>query len=123
MQNVYNFSAGPAMLPKDVLKQAQAEMLSWHESGMSVMEISHRSEEFTRLAEQSESDLRELLAIPDHYHVLFLAGGATSQFSMVPMNLMAKTGTADYINTGQWSQKAIEEAKRYGRVNIAAHSE
>lgn len=123
MQEVYNFSPGPAMVPKDVLCQAQAEMLSWHGSGMSVMELSHRGKEFLRVADQSEADLRELLTIPDNYHVLFLAGGATSQFSMIPMNLLGSHKTADYVNTGQWSQKAIEEAERYGMIRIVAKTE
>lgn len=123
MQRVFNFSAGPAMLPTEVLQQAQAEMLDWHGIGMSIMEISHRSDEFIQLAEQAEADLRELLTIPSHYHVLFLAGGATMQFSMVPMNLMGANKTADYLETGQWSQKAIAEAERYGAINVAARVE
>lgn len=120
MERVFNFSAGPAMLPTEVLQHAQNEMLDWRGSGMSVMEVSHRGKDFMEVAAQSEQDLRELLAIPKNYHVLFLAGGATSQFSMVPMNLLSTQKSADYIDTGQWSKKAITEAKRYGTVNIAA---
>lgn len=121
MRKVYNFSAGPAMLPEAVLQQAQAEMLDWQNSGMSVMEISHRSATFTNLIEQAEADLRELLNIPYFYKVLFLAGGASNQFAMVPLNLFSEENkTADYIDTGIWSKKAIEEAKRYGQVNLAA---
>ncbi len=123
MHRTYNFSAGPAMLPTEVLQQAQAEMLDWHGCGMSIMEVSHRGPEFTQVMEQAEADLRALLAIPPNYHVLFLSSGATSQFSMVPLNLLGANKSADYINTGQWSEKAIAEAKRYGTVNIAAHAE
>ncbi|MDF3054282.1 MAG: phosphoserine aminotransferase [Gammaproteobacteria bacterium] len=119
-QPVFNFSAGPAMLPVEVLKQAQAEMLDWRGKGMSVMEVSHRGKDFTEMANQSEADLRELLAIPNNYHVLFLAGGATAQFSAIPMNLLTKNKKADYIDTGQWSRKAIKEAERYGEIHIAA---
>jgi len=120
MSEIFNFSAGPAVLPKEVLRQARDEMLDWHGSGMSVMEMSHRSKEFMTIAEKTESDLRELLGIPSNYNVLFLQGGASSQFSMVPMNLLRGKKTADYINTGQWSTKAIEEANRYCTVNVAA---
>jgi phosphoserine aminotransferase len=120
MTRVYNFSAGPAALPEEVLKQAQEELLDWHGSGMSVMEMSHRGKEFMSIAAEAEADLRELLAIPDNYKVLFLQGGASSQFAMVPLNLMGRTGKADYMNTGSWSKKAIAEARRYGEVNIAA---
>jgi len=120
MSRVYNFSAGPAALPESVLARAQAEMLDWHGAGMSVMEMSHRGKEFMGIAEQAETDLRELMAIPDNYKVLFLQGGASSQFAMVPMNLMGSKGKADYINTGSWSKKAIAEAKRYGEVNVLA---
>jgi phosphoserine aminotransferase len=123
MHRVFNFSAGPAALPTEVLQQAQAEMLDWHGTGMSLMEMSHRGEAFTQVAEQAEADLRELLAIPAHYRVLFLAGGATTQFSMVPMNLLTANKAADYIETGQWSQKAIVEAECYGTINIAARVE
>lgn len=119
----FNFSAGPAALPESVLEQARDEMLNWHQSGMSIMEMSHRSDEFIAVAQQAEQDLRDLMAIPSNYKVLFLQGGATSQFSMVPMNLLRGKTTADYINTGVWSEKAIKEAKRYCDVNIAASSE
>ncbi len=122
MARVYNFSAGPAALPEEVLKQAQEEMLDWQGSGMSVMEMSHRGKEFMSIAAQAEADLRELMAIPDNYKVLFLQGGASSQFSMVPMNLLrGKTG-ADYINTGSWSKKAIAEAKKYCQVNVVGET-
>lgn len=120
MRKVYNFSAGPAMLPEEVLLQAQSELLDWHGTGMSIMELGHRGAEFKQVAEQSEADLRELLSIPNNYHVLFLTGGATAQFAMVPLNLMARNKKADYIDTGIWSKKAIDEAKRYGEVNVAA---
>ena len=120
MSRIYNFSAGPATLPEDVLKQAQEELLDWHGAGMSVMEMSHRGKEFMSIAAQAEADLREVMAIPDNYKVLFLQGGASTQFAMVPMNLMGRTGKADYINTGTWSKKAIAEAKRYGEVNVIA---
>lgn len=123
MDQIYNFSAGPAVLPQKVLQQARDEMLDWHGSGMSVMEMSHRGKEFMSIAEKTESDLRELAGIPQNYKVLFLQGGASSQFSMVPMNLLRGKTTADYINTGQWSAKAIEEASRYCTVNVAASSE
>ncbi|MER0204777.1 MAG: 3-phosphoserine/phosphohydroxythreonine transaminase [Nitrosomonas sp.] len=123
MDQIYNFSAGPAVLPKEVLQQARDEMLDWHGSGMSVMEMSHRGKEFMSIAEKTENDLRELANIPRNYKVLFLQGGASSQFSMVPMNLLRGKTTADYINTGQWSSKAIEEASRYCTVNVAASSE
>ena len=118
MSRVYNFSAGPAALPEEVLKQAQEEMLDWRGSGMSVMEMSHRGKEFMSIAEQAESDLRELMAIPNNYKVLFLQGGASGQFAMIPLNLRKK-GVFNYLNTGSWSKKAIAEAKRYGEVNIA----
>ncbi|WP_457664929.1 3-phosphoserine/phosphohydroxythreonine transaminase [Thiolapillus sp.] len=120
MSRIYNFSAGPAALPETVLKQAQDELLDWHDAGMSVMEMSHRGKEFMSIASQAEADLREVMEIPDNYKVLFLQGGASSQFAMVPMNLMGRTGKADYINTGTWSKKAIAEAKRYGEVNVIA---
>ncbi len=123
MSRVYNFSAGPAVLPEEVLNQAREEILDWRGSGMSVMEMSHRGKEFVAIAEQAETDLRELLAIPNHYKVLFLQGGASSQFAMAPMNLLRGKNKADYINTGQWSKKAIAEAKRYATVNVAASSE
>ena len=123
MDQIYNFSAGPAVLPKEVLQQARDEMLDWHGSGMSVMEMSHRGKEFMSIAEKTENDLRELANIPSNYKVLFLQGGASSQFSMVPMNLLRGKTTADYVNTGQWSAKAVEEASRYCTVNVAASSE
>jgi len=123
MSRVYNFSAGPAVLPEAVLKQAQQEMLDWQGSGMSVMEMSHRGKAFMSIAEKAEADLREIMAIPDNYKVLFLQGGASSQFAMVPINLLRGNNSADYINTGQWSKKAIAEAKRYCNVNVIASSE
>ncbi|HYP66720.1 MAG TPA: 3-phosphoserine/phosphohydroxythreonine transaminase [Thiobacillaceae bacterium] len=120
---IYNFAAGPAVLPKEVLLQAQAELPDWHGSGMSVMEMSHRGKEFMGIAAQAQADLRELMNIPANYKLLFLQGGASSQFAMVPMNLLrGKTG-ADYLNTGEWSKKAIKEAKKFGSVNVVASSE
>jgi phosphoserine aminotransferase len=123
MAEIYNFSAGPAVLPKAVLEQARDELLDWHGTGMSVMEMSHRSKEYLSIAEQAEADLRELLSIPDNYRVLFLQGGATSQFCMVPMNLLRGKQQADYVNSGAWSKKAIAEAQRYCDVNVVASSE
>jgi phosphoserine aminotransferase len=123
MTAIYNFSAGPAMLPAAVMQQARDELLDWHGTGVSVMEMSHRSKEYLAVAEQAEADLRELLAIPANYRVLFLQGGATSQFAMVPLNLLRGRQQADYINTGTWSRKAIAEARRYCTVNVAASSE
>lgn len=123
MSRVFNFSAGPAMLPEEVLQQARDEMLDWQGTGMSVMEMSHRGKEFMSIAEQAESDLRELLQIPESYKVMFLQGGASSQFAMVPMNLTREKSKADYISTGSWSKKAIGEAKRYATVNLAATTE
>jgi phosphoserine aminotransferase len=123
MARVYNFSAGPAMLPQAVLEQAREEMLDWQGSGMSVMEMSHRGKEFVSIAEQAEADLRELLAVPTGYAVLFLQGGASSQFAAVPLNLLRGKDKADYVNTGSWSKKAIAEAKRYCAVNVAASGE
>ncbi len=117
---IYNFSAGPAVLPKEVLQQAQAEMLDWQGSGMSVMEMSHRGREFMGIAAKAEADLRELLGIPGNYKVLFLQGGASMQFAMVPMNLLRGKASADYLNTGEWSKKAISEAKKFGAVNVVA---
>ncbi len=119
MARVYNFSAGPAALPEEVLQQAQEEMLDWQGSGMSVMEMSHRGKDFVSIAEQAEADVRELLSIPDNYKVLFLQGGASSQFSMVPMNLLQGKASADYLNTGSWSKKAIAEGEKYCAVRIA----
>lgn len=123
MSRVYNFSAGPAVLPEAVLEQAREEMLDWRGSGMSVMEMSHRGKEFMSIAEEAESDLRELLAIPSGYKVLFMQGGASSQFSMIPMNLLQNKMTTDYINTGSWSKKAIKEAENYCKVHVAASTE
>ena len=120
---IYNFSAGPAMLPAEVLARAGDEMLDWHGSGMSVMEMSHRGKEFVGIAAEAERDLRELLAIPAHYKVLFLQGGATLQFAQVPMNLRHGKGKADYVVTGEWSKKAIKEAKNYCEAGVAASSE
>jgi phosphoserine aminotransferase len=120
---VFNFSAGPAVLPEEVLQQAAAEMLDWNGSGMSVMEMSHRGPEFIAIAEEAEALLRELLAIPDGYKVLFLQGGATLQFAMVPINLLRGKVSADYVNTGEWSKKAIKEASALCRVNVVASSE
>ena len=123
MPRPYNFSAGPAMLPEAVLEQAKAEMLDWRGSGMSVMEMSHRGKEFVSIAEQAEADLRELLNVPAHYKVLFLQGGASSQFAAIPMNLLRGKTQADYLNTGMWSKKAIAEAKKFCQVNVVASSE
>ncbi len=122
MGRVFNFSAGPAVLPEEVLKEAAEEMLDYQGTGMSVMEMSHRSAAFEKIITDAENDLRDLMGIPDNYKVLFLQGGASLQFSMIPMNLM-KHGTADYIVTGQWAKKAYEEAKKYGKVNKIASSE
>jgi phosphoserine aminotransferase len=116
---VFNFSPGPAVLPLEVLEKARDELLDWQGSGMSVMEISHRSNAFLDVAAQAEADLRELLAIPGNYKVLFMQGGASAQFSLVPMNLSAPQDTADYINTGHWSQRGVTEAARYCRVHVA----
>ena len=123
MARIFNFSAGPAVLPEPVLEQAAAEMLDWHGSGMSVMEMSHRGKEFIAIHAQAEADLRELMNIPANYKVLFLQGGASAQFAVVPMNMLRGKTRADYINTGQWSKKAISEAKKYCKVNVAASSE
>ncbi len=120
---VFNFSAGPAVLPKEVLQQAAAEMLDWHGSGMSVMEMSHRGKEFIAIHAQAEADLRGLLSIPKNYKVLFLQGGAAAQFAVVPLNLLRGKDRADYALTGYWSKRAIAEARRYCKVNIAASSE
>ncbi|MBR9866692.1 MAG: 3-phosphoserine/phosphohydroxythreonine transaminase [Oceanospirillales bacterium] len=123
MTRNYNFSAGPSALPEDVLKQAQQELLDWHGLGLSIMEMSHRSKEFVAVAAEAEQDLRDLMKIPDNYKVLFMQGGASSQFSMIPMNLLRGKTTADYINTGDWSIKAIKEASRYCDVNVVATTE
>jgi len=120
MTRVYNFSPGPAVLPVEVLEQARDEILDWRGAGMSVMEMSHRGKEFIGIAEQAEADLRELVGVPADYKVLFMQGGATLQFAAVPLNLSAAGQTVDYVNTGSWSKKAIGEAKRYAKVNIAA---
>jgi phosphoserine aminotransferase len=120
MSRVFNFSAGPAALPVEVLEQLREEMLEWRGEGMSVMEMSHRGKAFAGIAAQAEADLRELLAIPANYKVLFLQGGATAQFAAVPLNLTRPDSVVDYIHTGAWSKKAIAEAKRYCRVNVAA---
>jgi len=122
-KQVYNFAPGPAMLPAEVMAQVQAEFLDYHGAGMSIVEISHRSKEFAALAEESDRDLRALLDIPGNYKILFLQGGATSQFAMAPMNLLAGGRTGDYLHTGIWSGKAIEEARKHGKVNVAASSE
>lgn len=121
MSRVYNFSAGPAVLPEDVLKEAAAEMLDYRGTGMSVMEMSHRSKAYDTIIKEAESDLRDLLHIPDNYKVLFLQGGASQQFAMVPMNLM-KNKAADYILTGQWAKKAYQEGAIYGKANAIASS-
>jgi phosphoserine aminotransferase len=117
---VFNFAAGPATLPLEVLEQTRSELCNWHNSGMSVMEISHRSKAFVAVAQEAEGLLRELLGVPSYYKVLFLQGGATGQFAAIPMNLAAGDSVVDYVNTGAWSKKAIGEAKRYCKVNIAA---
>ncbi len=120
MSRVYNFSAGPAMIPEEVLRQAQEEMLDWHGLGMSIMEVGHRGPEFQAVLEQVEADMREVLSIPSNYQVLFVAGGASHQFSMVPLNLLSEHNKhADYLETGVWSRKAVIEAKRYGTINVA----
>ena len=120
---VFNFSAGPAVLPETVLQQAASEMLDWHGSGMSVMEMSHRGKEFISIADQAEADLRTLLAIPANYKVLFLQGGAIAENAIVPMNLLRGRTVADYVHTGEWSKKSIKEAGKYCTVNIAASAE
>lgn len=122
MSRVYNFSAGPSALPIEVLEIAREEMLDWRGSGMSVMEMSHRSKWYDGIIKKAEADLRELMGIPSNYKVVFLQGGAYTQFAMVPMNLMKK-GKADYVNTGAWSKKAISEARKYGKINVLASSE
>ena len=121
MSRVYNFSAGPAVLPEEVLREAAEEMLDYRGTGMSVMEMSHRSKAFQEIIDTARADLRGLMGIPEDYEVLFLQGGASQQFAMIPMNLM-KNRVADYIVTGQWAKKASEEAKKYGKVNILASS-
>ena len=121
-ERVYNFSAGPAAMPLPVLERAQAELTNWHGSGMSVMEMSHRGADFTSIIAKAERDLRDLLAVPDDYRVLFLQGGALTQNAGVTLNLLPPDGTADYVDTGHWSQKSIAEAGKYGNVNVAASS-
>ncbi|MBA3581788.1 MAG: 3-phosphoserine/phosphohydroxythreonine transaminase [Gammaproteobacteria bacterium] len=123
MKRVYNFSAGPAVLPEAVLQQAANEMVDWHGSGASIMELSHRGKEFISVAAEAEQDLRDLLNVPKNYKVLFLQGGATLQFAAIPSNLLRGKKTADYVHTGQWSEKAIKEAKRYCDVNVVANAE
>lgn len=122
MTQIYNFSAGPAVLPKEVLARAQAEMLDWHGSGMSVMEMSHRGREFTSILEKTEADLRTLLSIPRNYKVLFLQGGAIAENAIIPMNLL-NGGEADYVVTGAWSKRSVEDARAYGKINVIASSE
>jgi len=122
MKRVFNFSPGPAMLPEPVLRRAQAELLDWRGSGMSVMEVSHRGSDFIEFAAQSERDLRELLAVPANYKVLFMQDGATLQFAAIPLNIAAPSAVADYVVTGNWGEKAVQEAERYVRVNVAATS-
>jgi phosphoserine aminotransferase len=119
-KRAFNFCAGPAALPTAVLERAQAELLDWQGLGLSVMEMSHRSDAYVAIASKAEQDLRDLLTIPDNYKVLFLQGGASQQFAEIPLNLLPESGVADYIDTGIWSRKAIEEARRFGQVNVAA---
>ena len=123
MSRIFNFSAGPAVLPEEVLSRAGDEMLDWRGTGMCVMEMSHRGKEFMSIAAEAQKDLRELLAIPQNYKVLFLQGGATLQFAQIPMNLLAGRTRADYVVTGEWSKKAVKEAQAYCDVHIAASSE
>ncbi|WP_305857215.1 3-phosphoserine/phosphohydroxythreonine transaminase [Balneatrix alpica] len=123
MTRAYNFCAGPAALPDEVLEQAQAELLNWHGRGVSIMEMSHRSADYMEVAAQAEQDLRDLLAIPANYKVLFMQGGAKQQFSTVPLNLLGQARVADYIDTGIWSKDALQEGKRYAEVKVAASAE
>ena len=123
MARVFNFSAGPSMLPEEVLKTAASEMLEYGTSGQSVMEMSHRSKDYQAIIDEAEANLREVMQIPDNYKVLFLQGGASTQFSMVPLNLMTKNGKADYIITGQWAKKAYKEGAKYGAARVVASSE
>ena len=120
---IFNFSAGPAVLPEQVLQRAAEEMLDWHGSGMSVMEMSHRGKEFISIADKTQADLRTLMSIPDNYKVLFLQGGAIAENAFIPMNLLGGKNSADYVNTGEWSKKSIKEAKKYCTVNVAATAE
>lgn len=122
MSRIFNFSAGPGALPLAVLEQVQAELLDWRGAGMSVMEMSHRGKEFMSIAAEAEADLRELMAVPDTYKVLFMQGGATAQFAFIPMNLLGDKTSADYVVTGDWGKKAAKEAAKYGTVNVAASS-
>ena len=122
MTQIFNFSAGPAVLPKPVLERAQAEMLDWHGSGMSVMEMSHRGKEFTSILEKTEADLRTLLGIPGNYKVLFLQGGAIAENAIIPLNLL-NGGEADYVVTGSWSKRSVDDANAYGKINVVASSE
>ena len=119
-KRAFNFCAGPAALPEAVLRRAQDELLDWRGKGLSVMEMSHRSDDYVAIAEKAEQDLRDLLSIPSNYKVLFLQGGASQQFAQIPLNLLPEGGTADYIDTGIWSKKAVDEASRFGHVNVAA---
>ena len=123
MDRIFNFSAGPATLPLEVLETARDELVNWHGSGMSVMEMSHRGKEYMSIQAEAEADLRALMNIPANYKVLFLQGGATAQFAAIPMNLLRGKTSADYLNTGEWSKKAIKEAKKYCTVNVVASSE
>ena len=123
MTRVFNFSAGPAALPEPVLRQAAEEMLDWRGSGMSVMEMSHRGKEFMSIHAQAQALLRELLAIPPNYKTLFMQGGAIAENAILPMNMLRGRASADYIDTGEWSRRSIEEAARYGRVNVAASAQ
>jgi len=121
-KTVFNFGAGPAVMPREVMEQAQAEMLDWNGTGISVIEMSHRSKMFLSIAEEAEADLREILAIPENYKVLYVQGGATAMMSIVPLNLLAQGGTGDYLVTGSWSEKAFGEGERLGKINAAASS-
>lgn len=123
MSRVWNFSAGPAALPEEVLRQAADEMLDWHGAGMGVMEMSHRGKEFSAIAAQAEADLRELLAVPANYRILFMQGGAIALNAIIPMNLMGDKAVADYVVTGSWSTKSLKEARKYGQANVAASAE
>ncbi|MCB1614604.1 MAG: 3-phosphoserine/phosphohydroxythreonine transaminase [Pseudomonadales bacterium] len=123
MSRKYNFCAGPAALPEAVLNQASQEMMDWQQNGLSVMEMSHRSEAFVAIAKEAETDLRELLSVPENYRILFLQGGASLQFAAIPLNLLGESNRVDYLNTGQWSKKAIAEARRYADVNVVASAE
>jgi phosphoserine aminotransferase len=122
MARIFNFSAGPAVMPEEVLARARDELLDWQGSGMSVMEMSHRGKEFISIAETAEADLRAVLGIPTNYKVLFLQGGAQAQFALVPMNLLGDRTSADYVDTGQWSNRAVQEAQRYCKTNVVASS-